>query len=431
MHKIFSRSGRSDLLSNRIGLSQALALLCGSLCLVASLTLATLGGASSRYIVDQQQNEYGRKLAQQLAAEIAQTLAAGDLITLEVTLRQLLAKHGLLQLTVIDVENRPLGHAGQTSAAQGPSFHAPIKMQGNIAGEISLVSPPPAITVELQRLTLGLLALALLLTVFAAVLTGNWAQGFSDRLRKLSHELKIADTGHDAEDSNSEANRNELVELEEAIARLPLDLLKAPASASMSTENYSDAGLIYLHLDSLSRHVETLDETSLLKYTELHRHLAQSAVELYGGTLSVARQFGLLLSFAGAHSAGGPAFRASSCAWLIKHCIDQLNSELPMRISVSMACGLSETGVGSSQDIYPDLYNQHLIDVLEALAGKGSQEIRLEQAVGTDTQVCNRCELTSAGSDHTLTGLTDPYDNLLNRQQELVLRELRRSQALT
>ena len=389
--------------------------------MAVSLSLVLLGGLSSRYILGEQELRHGGALAISVAEKIAPILARGDLIRLEVSLQQLLARHHLLQLSVFDIEGRALGVAGAAAAGIGNLYRSPITIEGNIAGESVIIMAPDASLQELQKMSLGLFSLALLLSLLAAVLGSIWGQSLSQRLLKAIGLLALSEAPVD-----NEASRDELTQLDTAISRLPLDLLKPTASSTASSGDYQQASLLYISLTSLSTHVETLDEASLLNSTELQRRLISGAAELYGGKLSVARQFGLLVSFGEAHNSGEPAYRAVAAAWLIKQVAASMSIELPLRIKLSLACGFSACGVGSSADIYPDLYNQHLIDELESVTSDKPENILLTDAVAEDMQVSSRCRLSNGAGQWSLANFTEPYHDLLERQQELLLRELRR-----
>ena len=418
MHKISSRDRQKEPGTRALSLQYRAALLAGSLCLAVSITLALLGALSARYIVEQQAADHGAFVASKIASQIAPILATSDLIMLEVSLEQMREEYALLALAVSDVEQRPLGQAGSRSLGVGTEYSASILIDNNLAGELRVTLYEASSDAEVQRMSLALAALAILLSVFAAVLGAKWGQRVATRIDAVNTELSLVQ-----ERESRAISTDELLELENAVAALPLDLLKPPASASTSTANYRDAGLLFIHLDSLGKHVETLDESSLLAYTELHRRLIQSAADLYAGKLSVIRQFGVLVSFDNGHTSGSPAFRTSSCAWLIQKVAEELSANRPMRIKLSLACGLSETGTGTSQDIYPDLYNQYLIDELANLADSADETVLLTPAVSSDPEVQNRCQF--GPQESVLAGFMEPYCDLLERQQELLLRELR------
>jgi hypothetical protein len=398
------------------GLPHNLAWICGGLCLIVALPLVLLNNLAIRYLLEQEQLTHGNTLASIVARDLAPVMATGDLISLEVSLRQIHSRHHLAGIRVEGVEGRTLGSAGASADPANAAYHSLINIDGNIAGEVILLIPPGASDTEIQRMNLGLLSLALLLSLFAGALAARWGQGLASRLRILSEKLVLG--GADSIDTEA---GGEIDQLEEAVARLPLDLLKPPAAATGTTADYRDAGLLYVHLDSLSQYVETLDETSLLQHTELQRRLVSSAAQLYGGNMSVVRQFGLLVSFSDQQPAESPAFRAVSTAWLIHLAAGEAGTGQSLRIRLSQSCGISETGIGTSQDIYPDLYNQHLVDELVELATSPTGGIHLSDAMAAEGDITNRCRLEG----QVLTGFEEPYCDLLERQRELLLRELR------
>ena len=415
---LFRGENRTGLTGSMRGLPQNLAWICGGLCLMVALPLVLLSSLSSRYIIEQEQLNNGNTLAAIMASDIAPVMATGDLILLEVSLRQIHSRHHLVGIRVADVEGRTLGSAGERADGGNVKYRSLISIDDNIAGELTLLMPQGATGAEMQRMNLGLLSLALLLSLFAASLAARWGQGTASRLRALTEKLVLGESEPVDTPAGGEIDR-----LEEAVANLPLELLKPPAAAAGTTADYRDAGLLYIHLDSLSQHVETLDESSLLQHTELQRRLVSGAAQLYGGTMTVVRQFGLLVSFGDQQAAGSPAFRAVSTAWLIHQAAGEAGNGHSLRIRLSQACGISETGTGSSQDIYPDLYNQHLVDELAALAGSQTGDIRLTDAVASASEITNRCRIGDEGC--VLTGFEEPYCDLLERQRELLLKEFR------
>lgn len=400
-------------------ISQQLALVCGGLCLLVGLALVLVGSLSSRFILKQQQDSHGADLARQLAREVAPAIATGDLIRLEVKLRQLHSRHSLEQLVAFDLEGAPLGRAGRNGDPHNLEYRTRLVIDGNIAGELSLLMAPGPALLEQQRMSWGLLFLACLLSVFVAALGLNWGQKLAERLLVLDEVLTLDETPGD------EARRSdELSQLEATVALLPLELLKPPGSKPAAASDYRDAGLLYLRLDSLGSYVETLDENSLLAYTDLLRQMIHDAAQLYDGKLSVARQFGLLVSFSGSHAAGSPAFRALSVAALVRQLSRVQQAEGKLSHAISQAVGISESGTGSAMDIYPDLYNQHIIDELAAMTIAHPGDILLDGAAAEDPDTRGRCSL-SEGADYVLlTGLEEPYNDLVERQRELLLRKL-------
>jgi len=422
MQKIFARSGDASIKAmvdgtNSRNISQRMAIICGVLALLTTLTLVAVAALSSNYIIEQQEQQRGEEMAAGIANEIAPVLASGDLIRLEVSLRSLQKKYGLLGISVFDIEARELSSAGERTSTDYRQYVRAINLDGDIAGEVEVLLLPSAARMELQRMSLGLVSLAFLSSLFAAGLGARWGLQLADRLRALNTRLQL-DTSLEQEFSG-----DEISQLEQTVSSLPLELLRRPADAAGTTANYQEAGLLYLHLDSLSRHVETLDESSLLHYTELQRLIIASAAQLYGGQLAVVRQFGILVTFSDQGS-GSPCFRALSTGWLIAQLAEATTANGAPRIRLSQACGISETGTGTSKDIYPDLYNQHLIDELAELAAGASGRIALNTGCATEGEVANRCRTEQIENQLLLTGFEEPYSDLLERQRTLLMKDL-------
>jgi hypothetical protein len=402
-------------------MAQRLGAICGGLCLGVALALVLTGNLSSRYILQMQQAEYGQQLAQGIAAKTAAVLGTGDPIGLEVTLEQLLAHHQLLGLHVFDLDDRQIGAAGGNATSGAPRFSADITLDGNLAGKVHIVLPPSQALVEQKRMAMGLFLLAVLLSLFVAATSASWAQKMVQRLRTAIDKLQIDRGG-----TPPPAAQGELELLEQRIANLPLELLKPSGSATIDRASYQSAGLLYIRLNSLAHYVETLDESSLLRYTEFQHRVVNSTCELYQGELSVVRQFGLLVSFSGDHPSGSPVFRAVTAAWMIRQLLAELQPRVRLRLSVSMACGISEAGAASAGDIYPGLYSQHVIDELAVLAAGESPDILLNEAASRDENTAGASLLEQTGTDRVarLQGFAEPSEKLLERQQQLLVRQL-------
>ena len=147
-----------------------------------------------------------------------------------------------------------------------------------------------------------------------------------------------------------------------------------------------------------------------------------SVAALYGGSLSVAREFGLVVSFSGHHPSGSPGFRALSCGWLLQQLAADLDDARRLSYRLGLACGLGEASRDSNRDIYPALYNQHIIDELAEAAS--DTDVLVSRALAADADIANRCRLEGEENFRVLAGLTGPQVDLLERQRQLLLQEL-------
>jgi len=392
-------------------ISQRLALFCGGLCLLFSLLLVLIGSVSSRYQLEQQFSQFHRHLAVDLANEVTPLVAQVDLIGLEATLRELQTRHGLQQIRVTDLESRPLGQAGGDVTVDSFHFSAPVTINRDLAAELSFTVTPGVAMEEQRGMSLGLIALAVLGGLCGAVLARQWGQRLERRLAGLRQRL-----------SGDEPVEDELAALEAAVSALPLELIMPPAASDQRTASFEEAGLLYVQLHSLARYAETLDERSLLDFTEALRHLIDSVATLYGGSLSVAREFGLCVLFSGEHPAGSAGYRAAASGWLLLQLSRELSKQQRLNYTLGLACGLGEASADSGRDIYPSLYNQPIIDELSSLAS--TDAVAVSTSLQPDQDIQNRCQLREEERASFVESFTEPQADLLERQQQLLLSEL-------
>jgi hypothetical protein len=205
-----------------------------------------------------------------------------------------------------------------------------------------------------------------------------------------------------------------------------MDLLRTRSEPGPSDENYRTTAVVYLHLSSLVNYVDTLDERALQRYTERVHQVVYAAAGFYAGDLQVARQFGLAVYFSGHNSAGSAAFRAASCAWLVRAVSRELEKQMSLSLSIAMAISQSELGVGSGTDIYPGLYTQHTLDELQAVCASKPPDILLSPAACEDIDVAGRLQHrpTDVMDYALIEEFAGPYQDLLERQLRLILKRL-------
>ena len=409
-------------LFGNLGLTQRLAVISGGACLLVALCLTVVATLSSRYIVEQQQASHATELAHKLADLAARELAEGNLIGLEVVLQRQLTQNSLAGISVYDIEGREIGNAGVRQSGDAFFYEVPLSIDGNMAGTLRVaVLPGPALQ-DQKGLALGLTLLAILLSLFVAALGAQWAQKSVTRLRAvidaLQPDLAIAATAGPVD---------ELTELELCVERLPIELLRRGQEPDPDATQFDSAGLLYIRLNSLESYVDTLDETSLHHHTLAQQHLLQSVGHVYGGELDVSRQFGLLMSFGGEHSEGGPMLRALCSAWLVQQLALALQPRSSLQLALSMACASSEAGPGSRSDIYPGLYYQHLVDELADMTAHSSAHIQVHTSVSA-ADLGDNVEVAITASGGHLNGFSAPVLERLQRQLQLLLRQLQQHQ---
>ncbi len=401
-------------------LSQLLALVAAGFCLLVSLALVTLAATSSRHMQQSQQAEYGEALANQIARRISTALETGDLLKVAASLQRFVETSSAEQVAIFDVEGQALGQAGQATGKTRQQYRAPVRIDDDIAGEVVITISTDTAQAARQRLLLSLLGLAILLSLAVYGASHQLAQRLSGQLREFARKVRFEGAEQAA------PLPNELLQLGASIDALPMDLLRTHSSSEPRDENYRATATLYLHLDSLSDYVDTLDEQSLQRYTDRLHQVVYAAAGFYGGELQVARQFGLVIYFNGDTSAGSGPFRAASTAWLIKAVCHQLEKTMPVSLSIAMAVGFSELGVGDASDIYPGLYMQSTLDELQAACSEAGDKILLSPAIADDVDINGRLEQrANAWGDYSALGaFAGQYQDLLERQLRLILKRL-------
>ncbi len=411
-------------MSNRFrdaSLSHQLALIAGLGCLLISLALVALAATSSRHMQKVQQAEFGDALAQQIARRIGVALETGDLLNVAASLHRFVESSSAGRVAIFDVEGRPLGEAGYVDGEYLTDYRAPVMIGPDIAGEVVITLSTAVAETARIRFLLSLFGLAIVLSLIVYALARKAALEFlASRLQRQARSLALE------ENSKAALPANELLQLQHHINALPMELLRARSSSGPNPANYRDTAVLYLHLISLADYIDTLDESSLHRYTDRLHQIVYAAAGFYGGHLQVVRQFGLAVFFSGNTSGGSAAFRASCCAWLVRSISKAVEKKMSLSLGMAMAVAQSELGRGDETDIYPGLYIQSTLDELQTLCASKPPQVMLSPGVCEDIDVSSRLEQrpSELGDYAILEEFLNPWDDLLERQLRLTLKRL-------
>lgn len=410
-------------MSNRFSnssLGQQLALMTAGLCLLVSLALVALGAISMRHMQMLLQEEYGTSLAGLVASRISTAMERGDLLSISATLQRLLENSMAQSITITDVDGKALGQAGEARGENLYQYSAPVHIEANIAGQIVITINADNARAAQSRFLLSMLGLAVLLSLAVFAVSRRFGQRLGTSLAGMASKIALE------EEDPRRQPANEILRLSRQIDALPMDLLRTRSEPGPSDENYRTTAVVYLHLSSLVNYVDTLDEHALQRYIERVHQVVYAAAGFYAGDLQVARQFGLAVYFSGHNSAGSAAFRAASCAWLVRAVSRELEKQMSLSLSIAMAISQSELGVGSGTDIYPGLYTQHTLDELQAVCASKPPDILLSPAACEDIDVAGRLQHrpTDVMDYALIEEFAGPYQDLLERQLRLILKRL-------
>lgn len=401
-------------------LGQQLALVAAGLCLIVGLSLVALGAISSRHVHQQMQDQYGTALALLIARHVSTAIENGDLLSVTASLQRFVAISSAEEAVVTDIEGQKLGQAGAASGINRFQYRAPVKIESDIAGEVSVSINGDSARAAQTQLVVSLLGLALLLSLAVYGGTRHLGQRLGNRLSRMAKTISLEDEAPRSRDGN------EVIYLEAQIEALPMDLLRTRSEPVPRDENYRTTAVLYLHLRSLANYVDTLDEHALQRYTHRLHQVVYAAAGFYAGEIHVARQFGLSVYFSGDNKTGSAAFRAASCAWLVAAVANELEKHMSLSLSLNMAIDQSELGVGDGSDIYPGLYMQHTLDELQAACAHQLPEVLLSHAVCEDMDVASRLRHGPSNVDGfaQLEEFAGTYRDLLERQLRLILQRL-------
>jgi hypothetical protein len=410
--------------SNRFSnssLGQQLAILSAGVCLLVSLALVALGATSTRYMQTLLQEEYGTALAKLVATRISTAMESGDLLSVSASLQRIIETSAAQAIVIHDVDGKTLGQAGEAGGGQHLyQYSAPVHIESDIAGQIVITINANNAQAAQLRFILSMLGLSVLLSLAVYGASRRFGQHLGKRLTELTHKIALE------EENPRQKPANELLLLAKQIDALPMDLLRTRSEPGPQDENYRTTAVLYLHLSSLVNYVDTLDETSLQRYTDRLHQVVYAAAGFYAGELQVARQFGLAIYFSGHNNAGSAAFRAASCAWLVQAASQALEKQMSLSLSIAMAISQSELGVGSGSDIYPGLYTQHTLDELQTVCASKPPKILLSPAVCEDTDISGRLQHgpTDVMDYAVIEEFAGPYQDLLERQLRLIVKRL-------
>ena len=401
-------------------LGQQLAVLAALLCLLVSLALVTLAAISNRHMQAQLRDEYGSALAQLIARSVSTAMESGDLLSVSASLQRFVAISAADQVLLTGVDGKELGQAGSAPSSHGQHYSAEVYIDQDVAGRVSLAVHDEEARAAERRFILSLLGLAVLLSLSAYGAARHFGQRLGRQLRGLANDIALAD------DEPNARPVNEMAALAGEIAALPMDLLRTRAEPGPQDENYQTTAVLYLHLTSLSGYVDTLDESSLQRYTNQLHQVVYAASGFYGGDLQVARQFGLAVYFSGQSKAGSAAFRAASCAWLVRAVCRELEQQMSLSMNIAMAISQSELGAGDAGDIYPGLYMQHTLDELALVCASKPPELLLSPGACEDMDIASRLQVrpTDVGNYALIEEFAGTYQDLLERQLRLIMKRL-------
>ena len=404
-----------------LSLTLQLPLAAAALSLAVALALVALAATSSRYLLETQQAAYGNALAQQIARRISTALESGDLLSVAASLQRFVEDSPATVVEIYDVEGQALGRAGKEALPGDAHYAAPVRIGQDTAGRVRITLDTGSAGELRQRFLLSLSALAVLLSLLVFMLARYGSGRLVGRVAAAAERLAL-----DGDAAEPAAAGSELALLEARVDALPLELLRPRDAGAPSGEHYRSNTVLYLHLASLAGYVDTLNERNLHRYTDRLHRIIYAAAACYGGTLQVARPFGLILCFREGGGTGSATLRAVACGALIRAVAGTLEAGMSLSLTMGMAVGRSELGPGDAADIYPGLYLQGVLDELRDACLHDREHVLVTEEAAGDADLAARAELRPEKPGfRRLAGFAEAQDRLLQTQSALLLARLR------
>ncbi len=363
--------------------------------LVCLLLSASLLQQQHHQRLEQRTGHYGTALARMAAHQATDATLNHDLVSLQVTVRDVARNPDVLSATIHDVENRLLVQAGSSPQSgdyqqrDTRSFSAPITLQDSVAGYVTVTIDAQALY-EQQDDTwlvalLGLAGALLVMSIF------NQRQQLSAK-----HTPQPADTPPHSGDPlpPKEVHEEEAPARENPSRRITIKLV-----------------LHCLNGPSLKQQLSATLRQQLLR--ELQGHLS-GVNALYSGRILTADTDNLEVQFQG-DDLGTTGFRAICAAQLLFKLLRQSSAGIQLHYSAAVYHAPQDDSL--TQQLELSNFRERLIEVL---AGLDSGQLLLENSDAATSQLLQRLQYASdsaADSNWLLVeGVQPSYQGLLEKQ---------------
>ncbi|MEE4250827.1 MAG: hypothetical protein V2I38_09580 [Alcanivoracaceae bacterium] len=416
----------------QLSLSVQLPLLAAGSALLVSLCLLWLSATSSDYLQNERERLYGEAVAKQVSATVREALQRGDLLSARVSLQRFIDSSLAGGITIRDVEGMAMGTAGTLNGPDLTQYRAAIRIGDDTAGEVIVAVNSSAGQDSHWRFLFSLLALAAALSLLVFMATRFLAQRLSIAMTALDTQLSLPGSAEQVSaDSGHAHSENELTRLQHTVEALPLNLLRGTAPIPAAAADFQQSSILFVHLASLARYVDTLSESNLHRYTRRLQQIVQAAAQSYCCELIVTRPFGLVIRFSPQRNAGSEALRAASCARLIALIAIGLKERTNLSLELAMTLGQCEQSVDEARDIYPQLHLQGVIDELQdaCLQHEHHPVILLMRGVLIDEQLAAATQLAKDSEAEApvveLLSLASAQEKLLAHQAQIIVERIK------
>lgn len=378
------------LLQNGLLLLRAPLFLISFTALVSLLLSASIFQQQQRDLLDIRNAHYGKALATLAASQATDATLNHDLVSLQVTMRDVANNPDVINTTIHDVENQLLVQAGTPPVNRGflslhsRSYSAPITFQDSIAGYVTVTLNTQSLHEQQQDTWLvGLIGLSIALIILSIL-----------NLRKKP----------DAAEESEERKQEKLEKETEENPSLPT-----------RRQATSSAVVIELSLLCLNRHQLEQQLSSSLRQklqADLERYLS-GINTIYSGQIIAADQQVIGLEFHG-DELENTAFRAICAAQLLFKLLQPNNSGIQLKFAAAAVQISKQSSL--SAHINRAKLRQHQLKLLEQSSDK---ELLLDTESCATSQLSQRLQCEDSLLQDTwlvIKGLHSGYQGLIDKQ---------------
>lgn len=306
---------------------------------------------NTRNLMEQQANNLGSSLAQQTAILVTELVLANDLVSLNVVLTQLTANAGIVEASVINVDEQVIAVAESVSSSPRSllpfdlgvsglegSYSAPIRLSDSVAGEVILKLDLRYIEVAVTNNLVLIAAATLLLIVISASLIGTYFQYvISFPVRMVS--LSLANIRRSEVDTCPEDNENtdisqlirqynltaEYLAQNSFIKRLHNSLPSSAAVDFDATHNPQQISVLCIKLSNYQYLSSTRSEEDMVVLLNKFYFFSEKAAQLYNGAINYCADGEVIISFGATAMDDEQAFYCVCAGQLFIQLIDKIS----------------------------------------------------------------------------------------------------------
>jgi uncharacterized membrane protein affecting hemolysin expression len=351
--------------------------------LIVLVLISTITSNQQKKLLDIRTSHYGNALAEQAANQAASATLTDDRVSLQITLKEIVANPDIYSATIHDVENHLLVQAGDSPSTGGynsnnsASYTAPITLHDSIAGYLTVTVDTQSIYAQQDSVWLTGLAAVCLTLIGLSFINASTATEPSKQAKQVS------DTEKTLPARNVNPSATDTGEATLMLRICNIGLLRKQINSSLKTKLYEELA-----------------------------HKLDGINMLYSGKIDSASEDWINIQYSGADTADA-AFRAACAALLLFKLLQETSSSLQLEF----------TGLVFSQPRKPQLStllasSKFYKQCQQQLTQQQAHTLSIHNPSCFNDALSQRISINETDTSDWLTadGLQSGYNNLLDKQ---------------